>query len=1012
MIRIYPSRLPGEPLETHHIESSLTLAAWLDGNVKGFVLDRSHPITVDVDGVTLPPERWEETQITAGSDVRIYPIPQNSSWIDFIIPGYSLQWKAFEYVKSLFDTPKPGSFQSGRQIGDSASNGNQARPGGVVRELLGQSRIYPDLISAQVSRFVNKRRMETQMLLCIGTGSYSVLGGSVRVGNTPFVSLGADASFEIYDPGESLAGDQAAENWYLCPEIGATGGGTPGLDLGSEETAGEAPITDALFLSGKTLSLVGGGAEFPASWTPGNTVVIRAPDNYQIAQVGPRSRISGPLSDLAPSVDMKVSLHYAGAEYSLVVYAYAAEVPGVPGVGGSPSTVLASAAPTTYDFSVNPAVWTITYQGVTRTLSCSANYANMSALVADLTSQLSGMGLTAQDSSGRLLIGEPISPYLGGVISQSSAPIELFGVSPTYTVGTASSGGTPPQAAYVELDYDNAVPPSEGDPGSPATPFSGLPLGDVRLSLSHRGAQYRLTSVSGTSAGVDRLLLGVVDAGWSGWASRTVLDYYAATAPTGENWVGPFYAAPEGALVTEIEYDIMFPSGLGYANSDGDLEAIRRWSELQWRDSSVGGAWTTVSNQYRDATADQIGFTHDLLLPYPMRPQVRVRRVGATGNSRDYERMNWYGLRARLPHATSYPGYTTMTATIRTGSRLSAQSDRKISVVANRLYPGGLSRSIRDAVYCVTDSLGISRAELDTQQIDALQDAFWGPRGETFDLDFTDQQTVRDVLRTIFAAGMGHLKLSGGLISAVREGVQSVPAGALSPHEMSGPLQVSFQAPAHDDFDGVDVEYLGAATWTVETVQCRMPGSAGRKVEKISADGVTSRTRAWRIGMRRLRKLLGQRLSFSCDTEMDALNFEYLDRVTLTDDLPGTTISSLIIGAEWQGDRVVLTTSEPLDWSVAAPRCLIRRHDGTVTGVLTPTQVSEFGLSLPAEAIDFDLLIDDPVIEPARLLFGPSTRLGYDALIEEVAPDESGRCSVSALQYDPRYYADDDNVPA
>jgi hypothetical protein len=1008
MIRIYPSRLPGEPLETHALKGETTLAGWLSANVRGWQQDRKHPITIDVDGVTVPAERWAETQIAADSDVRVYPVPQNSSWLDVLAPGLSLQWRAFEFARDLFDMPKPGSFKSGKQLGDSASNGNQARPGGVVRELLGQSRIYPDLISAQVSRFVSKRRMETRMLLCIGTSDYSVLGGSVRVGNTPFVSLGADASYIQYDPGESLAGDQAAENWYPCPEVGATGGGTSGLDLSSEETAGEAPTTDALYLNGKTLSLVGAGAEFPATWAAGNTVVIRAPDNYTISQVGPRSRISGPLSDMAPSVGMKASLQFGGDGYDLVVSAYAPAVAGVPGVGGSPSTVLASAAPTTYDFSVNPAVWTITYQGVTRTLSCTANYANMSAVVADLTSQLAGMGLTAQDSSGRILIGEPMSPYQGGVISQASAPIELFGVSPTYTVGTASSGGTPPQPAYVELDYDDADP----ETSTPATPFAGLPIGNVRLSISHRGAQYKLTSVSGTTAGVDRLLLGVVDPGWAGWSQRTALDFDALTAPTGQNWLGPFYACPEGRVVEELEYDVFWVGGLGRVNDDGNLRSLTRTVQFQWRDSAILGGWTTATHKYTDSTADQIGFTHELTLPYPMRPQVRMRITDRTGNSRVYEKCNWYGMRARLPHATSYAGVTTMTVKLRTGTRLSAQSDRKISVVANRLYPGGLSRSIRDAVYCVTDSLGISRAELDTQQIDALQDAFWGPRGETFDLDFTDQQTVRDVLRLIFGAGMGHLKLSGGLISAVREGVQSMPSGALSPHEMSGPLQVSFQAPAHDDFDGVDVEYLDAATWTVETVQCRMPGSLGRKVEKISADGVTSRTRAWRIGMRRLRKLLGQRLSFSCNTEMDALNFEYLDRVTMTDDLPGTTISSLIVGAEWHGDRVVLTTSEPLDWSVSAPRCLIRRHDGTVTGVLVPSQVSEFELSLLAAAIDFDLLIDDPVIEPARLLFGPSTRLGYDALIEEVTPSADGSCSVSALQYDPSYYADDDNAPA
>nr|MBO2512191.1 hypothetical protein [Gammaproteobacteria bacterium] len=622
MIRIYPSRLPGEPLETHAVERPTTLAGWLAANVRGWQPDRSHPITIDVDGVTVPAEHWADTQITDDSDVRVYPVPQNSGWLDFIAPVYSLQWRAFEYVKGLFDMPRPESFQSGRQIGDSASNGNKARPGGVVRELLGQSRIYPDLISAQVSRFVNKRRMETRMLMCIGTGQYSVLGGSVRVGNTPFVSLGADAAYTIYGPGESLAADESAENWYPCPEVAATGGGTPGLDLTSEETAGEAPSTDALYLNGKTLSLVGAGAEFPASWTPGATVVIRAPDNYQVTQVGPRSRISGPLSDLAPSVGMKVSLQFGGDEHDLVVSAYAPAVPGVPGVGGAPSTVLASAAPTTYDFSINPAVWTITYQGITRTLSCTANYANMSALVADLTSQLAGMGLTAQDSSGRLLIGEPMSPYQGGVISQSSAPIELFGVSPTYTVGTASSGGTPPQPAYVELDYDDA------------DPFAGLPIGNVRLSISHRDAQYRLVSVSGTTASVDRLLDGAADAGWAGWAARTVLDFDALTAPTGQNWVGPFYACPEGQTVTELEYDLLWLSGLGRINNEGKLRSLSRTVQFQWRDSAIMGAWTTVSRTYTDATTDQIGFTHEVTLPYPMRHQVRMRLAHRAGSNR------------------------------------------------------------------------------------------------------------------------------------------------------------------------------------------------------------------------------------------------------------------------------------------------------------------------------------------------------------------------------------------
>lgn len=1006
MIRIYPSRLPGEPLETHQVERGMTVAAWLAANVKGFDLERQQPITLDVDGVTIAPAAWTETIIGPGSDVRIYPVPHDAAWGFLVDPITTITYYAGKAVYDMFQMPDFKAPGAGKTLGQETANANLARPNGVVRELLGQERIYPDLIAQQVTRFVGKRRMETQMLLCIGTGRYSILGGGIRVGNTPFASMGTDAAYEIYEPGESLAGDRAAENWYLAPEVGATGAGTTGLDLGSEETAGESPSTDALFLSGKSITLVGAEAEFPSPWTSGAIVIVSTPDSYDVALVGGRSRISGNLSDLGPSVGMPVTLTIGGDSYELLVSSHAPAVPAVPGTGGSPSFVSASAAPSTYNFASVPAVWTITYQGVTRTLSCAADYANMSQLVADITAQLSGMGLTAQDDSGRLKIGEPLSPYRGGVISQSSAPIELFGVAPTYTTGVASTGGSPGQAAYVELNYDDA----EG--GEPATPFSGLPAGPQRLAISHRGSRYKLASVGVKTAALDRVSEAGAVIAWAGWAPRTLLDFTAYAAPTGENWIGPYFACPDNEKTSALEYDVFFPSGLAVVDDKGRVLKITRGVDLEWRDGDIGGPWTRVSTSYREWTLDQIGFTHSVSLPYPMRPQVRARRTGASGNSRASEKIHWMGLRAKLPNATSYPGVTTMTIKMRTGSRLSAQSDRKISLVANRLYPDGLSRSIRDAILCITDSLGISRSPLDMEQIDALQAAYWSPRGETFDLDVTDQSAVRDMLRQILAAGMSHLKLSDGLISATREGVQSVPVGSLSPQEMTGELTVSFTSPSDDDYDGVDVTYLDQVTRTKETIQCRMPGSLGRQVENMDVPGVVDRTRAWRIGMRRLRKHLGQRMTFSCDTEMDGLNFEFNDRVLLTDDLPGTTMSALIVGAEHVDGRVIVELTEDLDWSVSAPRCVIRRHDGTATPVLLPEQVASNRLSLPAAAIDFELLTDDPWIEPARLMFGPSTRLGYDVLIEEIAPGSDGSCSISAVQYSADYYADDNNAPA
>ena len=132
----------------------------------------------------------------------------------------------------------------------------------------------------------------------------------------------------------------------------------------------------------------------------------------------------------------------------------------------------------------------------------------------------------------------------------------------------------------------------------------------------------------------------------------------------------------------------------------------------------------------------------------------------------------------------------------------------------------------------------------------------------------------------------------------------------------------------------------------------------------------------------------------------------------LADDLPHTTISALIVDAERDDDEGVvwLEVGEPLDWEVNEPRAVIRRHDGTATALFTPLRgLTEYHLAVPAAVIDFELLTDDPHIEQARLLFGPSERVGYPAMMSMIKPGSDGTTSFEAEQYNPDYYADDDN---
>ncbi len=263
-------------------------------------------------------------------------------------------------------------------------------------------------------------------------------------------------------------------------------------------------------------------------------------------------------------VGMPVTLGFNSVDYDLFIASYTPGQAAVPGAGGSAVKVQASAAPTTYDFSTSSSTFTITWQGVTYTVSLVANYVSMSGLLAAITEDLTGSGLVAQDNGGTVLITEADSPFAGGAITSSSLPASVFGDAPVYTSGTASTGGSPAVTANVTLAYNSAT----------GTAFSGMPEGVQRLSLAHRGNEYRIVSADGTTATVARLVNGAVDESWLGFTARTMIDYEATGLNDTLSWLGPFLVCPENETVDMFEVNFSFPNGAYNLNTNSAVHAI------------------------------------------------------------------------------------------------------------------------------------------------------------------------------------------------------------------------------------------------------------------------------------------------------------------------------------------------------------------------------------------------------------------------------------------------------
>lgn len=897
-IRIYPSRLPGEPLETHE-HGPVTIHQWMKANVEGYRVDMQHPVVIEVGGEAIPSAAWFDFALKPEDDVRFYPVPYGTGLeiAAWVAVGVSIATTAY----TLFFAPgvDSGGYSSasGKSLDLNPAKANTAKLGDPIREVFGRFKIYPDYVVQPVTRFSpeDPTVMTVEMFLCLGAGYLTFGDGDVRVGTTPGASLGDGLKYKVFQPGEDVATDSRSENWFNSTEVGGTSSGT-GLDMAQTAPDSDEVTAESVYVSGEVVTFNGltpdenGQTTYslPEGWVQGAIVQLIIPDSYVVTNSGAYSKItSDTLEEIDPYVGMPVTVFYNDAPYDLFIASYTPH--------------------------------------------------------ADATQ-----------------------------ISQAVT-------------------------ASITLAYGSGT----------GTPFTGLPEGLVRLSVSHSGYEYKIFSVDAASVVVQRIIDGVADTSWSGFVPRTVLDFDASSLNDNDRWMGPFLACPENEVADMIEVNFSFPNGIcGFSSKGKKKERSVAW-EIQYRAYGSGLSWQSRQGIYTVKNVNGLGFTERIVLPASGLYEVRCRRLNEQGEDNSRDNMYWQALRSRLPSRPSlYPGVTTLGVTVQTGGKLAAQSDRRVNIVATRVYEEGQSRTISGALLHVGNSLGLA---MDEPAINALESRWWSPKSEFFDFATNDSTTALDMLQKIANAGKGYFLLSDGLATVGREGVKNW-VGAISPQEMIDDLQTAFKSPSADDFDGVDVTYINGSTWAEETVSCRSADvPAPLKVEDYKLDGVIDRDKAYQIGMRRLQKYRLQRLTFTTSTELDAMCYNVGDRIVLADDIPGNkTISALIESVESDGIQSVFTVTEPLDWSLPNPRAIIRYQDGSASGLVVATRAGDYQLSVPYMAAYETFTLDDPSMEPPRLIFCDSSRSVYDAIVAEIAPQSDGTCEVTAKEYRESFYAFDD----
>lgn len=560
---------------------------------------------------------------------------------------------------------------------------------------------------------------------------------------------------------------------------------------------------------------------------------------------------------------------------------------------------------------------------------------------------------------------------------------------------------------------------------------TNLTAGSFTGDIQKEGQLYEINSLITETVDTDEVLIGfsftrllldnnTADTTWTGFQNEgtitnATIELDASSVVGG--WLGWFPVCPLGETTSLIEWDITAPNGFGTIDGgSGEIEGRSRTIEYQYRligsETATDGAVTIAG-----ASRDQLGWTNQIAVA-DGRYEIRVRRIGAEDTATNsMDTINWFGLKSLLPSPTSYAGITTLALTLTGSDTIAAQTENKINVIPQRKLPivsGGAftagnyaTNDIAPVVRYIAHSMGYDDTQIDIAELVRL-DAIWKARGDTFKYIYDSNVTVRDALNTCLNVGFSEMTVSQGKIKPVRDEPRDMSAAHMyTPQNMTKALKTQFSVVTPDESDGIRVIFVNEETWEEETVLCLLPTDTGFKIDDITIDGVTTKDKAYQLGMRQRCIQAYRRKKYAFSTEMDALNSEYFSTAVLADDIPGYGQSAMMWSiSDAGGGKALIESSEMFTWASGASHVIAwRKANGQIAGHFAATKVDDYHLLATVGSEPFPTINGSQ--EPPHLLFGTTTNYGYPAIVTKVAPSGRMDIAVEAVNYTDSVYAYD-----
>ncbi|WP_226649675.1 hypothetical protein, partial [Microbulbifer variabilis] len=251
-LKIYPSKLERGNYETCTATPGQTFESWLQANVPSYEPREVPLFSARVNGKELPPKHWASYLIQPGDQFELVVEAKGYAAIVMAVVAVAAAAAAMYFANQIPDNYNQ-STPDGSTIYNPNAQGNQARLMGVVPEIAGRHKVFPDLLCQPRREYIGNDQY-LYLMMAVGVGEYEVDPEEIFIGNTPVSRYFGDIDYSLFGPGESVASHEAYRNVYTSPEVGSSGGQT-GLELeGSLSSSGSSFSRTRWSMAGHTLS--------------------------------------------------------------------------------------------------------------------------------------------------------------------------------------------------------------------------------------------------------------------------------------------------------------------------------------------------------------------------------------------------------------------------------------------------------------------------------------------------------------------------------------------------------------------------------------------------------------------------------------------------------------------------------------------------------------------------------------------------------------------------------------